>query len=95
MIEHENGTAPEQHGLTAPQIKGAGKRANEEIERQVEQRIAKYKKPAIEFELGAYTKNISMDDWIKEQEAASVPVADNVVVMSQPQVDKKRTLGKL
>ena len=94
-IEHENGTAPEQHGLNAPLIKGAGKRANEEIERQVEQRIAKYKKPAINFELGVYTKNVSMDDWMREQEAASVPVADNVVVMSQPQIDKKRTLGKL
>ena len=95
VIEHENGTAPEQHGLNAPLIKGAGKHANEEIERQVEQRIAKYKKPAINFELGVYTKNVSMDDWMREQEAASVPVADNVVVMSQPQVDKKRTLGKL
>lgn len=92
VIEHENGTAPEQHGLTAPKIKGAGKRANEEIERQVERRIAKYRKPAVNFELGTYTKTVSMNDWMDEQETTA-PTVNNVVVM--PQVDKKRTLGKL
>ena len=92
MIEHENGTAPEQHGLNAPQIKGAGKRANEEIERQLEKRIAKYKKPAINFELGVYTKTVSMDDWMNEQKAAAVPMVNNIIM---PQVDKKKTLGKM
>ena len=93
VIEHENGTAPEQHGLNAPQIKGAGKRANEEIERQVEQRIAKYKKPAVNFELGVYTKTVSMDDWMNEQEAAAASTGNNFVML--PQVDKKKTLGKM
>ena len=86
-IEHENGTAPEQHGLNAPQIKGAGKRANEEIERQVERRVAKYGMSAADFELGVHTKRISMDDWLNAKE--------NSAELAIPQANLKKTAGKL
>ena len=87
-IEHENGTAPEQHDLNAPRIKGAGKRANEDIERQLEWRTKKYKQPAANFELGVHTKNVSMADWLKEADEENIQ-------LSLPKIDLRKTAGKI
>ena len=94
-IEHENGTAPEQHGLSTPRIKGAGKKTNDEIERQLERRTAKYRKPAIDFELGRYTKNISMEDWLKNRETNEENEEDTPRLELPKKIDFRKTAGKI
>lgn len=77
-IEHEQGVAPEQHGLRAARIKGVNKHVHEEIEQEVARRVRRYKQPADSLELGKYTKSISMDDWqheLEDTEEVMIPVA--------------------
>lgn len=61
-IACEYGTAPEQHGLHTPKLKGASAEEN----RQAERRREKYSRPPEAFELGRRTKALSLDDWMQE-----------------------------
>ena len=92
-IEYENGTAPEQHGLSAPRLKGAGKHAQEQIERQLDWRVAKYRKPAIDFEKGVYTKNFSQEDWLNNDDDGGAELPVNQI--KAPKIDLRKTAGKI
>ena len=54
-IEHEHGTAPEQHGLVTPGLKGLTAAQKKELER----RVQKYERPPEELEPGRWTKKVS------------------------------------
>lgn len=54
-IEHEHGTAPEQHGLVTPELKGLTAAQKKELER----RTRKYDGTPEELEIGRYTKRVS------------------------------------
>lgn len=92
-IEYENGTAPEQHGLNSPCLKGAGKHAQEQIERQLDWRVAKYRKPAIDFEKGVYTKNFSQEDWLNNDDDGEAELPVNQI--KAPKIDLRKTAGKI
>lgn len=57
-IEAAHGVLPEQHGLSSPELKGADK----EVQRQIERRLRKYGR-GVEVELGRAQKSVSMADW--------------------------------
>lgn len=58
-IALEHGTAPEQHGLRSPRLKGATK----EEQMQLERRVARYARNPEEWQLGRHTKAVSLSDW--------------------------------
>lgn len=70
-IEVEFGVNPEQHGLISPKPKNLPK----ELQEQLEKRVARARRKKIEAEgLGAYTKSVSMQDWIDDEEGDSKDV---------------------
>jgi hypothetical protein len=67
-IEVEFGVNPEQHGLVSPKTKNVPK----ELQEQLEKRVARARRKKIEAEgLGAYTKSVSLQDWIDDEEGDS------------------------
>jgi hypothetical protein len=83
-IEYAHGTAPEQHGLKTPRLKGG----NAEMQREIERRTKHYEKNPEEYELGRFTKQRSMEDVMEED--------DEMKAMFVPiKVPEERTAGKL
>lgn len=58
-IEYAEGTAPEQHGLSTPKLKGVRK----EVEEQIAHRLKKYAAPPEELSIGKVEKRQSLTDW--------------------------------
>lgn len=58
-IEYAEGVAPEQNGLTSPDLKGVSK----DVQRQIDRRLRKYGKEPEELSLGRVTKKVSKMDW--------------------------------
>ena len=58
-IEYAEGVAPEQNGLTSPDMKGVSK----DVQRQIDRRLRKYGKEPEELSLGRVTKKVSQMDW--------------------------------
>ena len=58
-IEYAEGTAPEQHGLSTPKLKGVRK----EVEGQIAHRLKKYAAPPEELSIGKVEKRQSLTDW--------------------------------
>lgn len=70
-IEVEFGVNPEQHGLVSPKPKNLPK----DLQEQLEKRVARARRKKIEAEgLGAYTKSVSLQDWIDDEEGDSKDV---------------------
>ena len=60
-IEYAEGVAPEQNGLTSPDLKGVSK----DVQRQIDRRLRKYGKEPEELSLGRVTKKTSNIDWME------------------------------
>lgn len=60
-IEYAEGVAPEQNGLTSPDLKGVSK----DVQRQIDRRTRKYSKEPEELSLGRVTKKTSNIDWME------------------------------
>ena len=58
-IEYAEGVAPEQHGLSTPDLKGV----TADVQRQIDRRTRKYSKEPEELSLGRVTKKVSKMDW--------------------------------
>lgn len=58
-IEYAYGVAPEQHGLSTPNLKGVTK----EVQREIDRRTGKYSRKPEEYRLGKATKQISLTTW--------------------------------
>ena len=58
-IEYAEGVAPEQHGLSTPDLKGV----SADVQRQIDRRTRKYSKEPEELSLGRVTKKVSKMDW--------------------------------
>lgn len=58
-IEYAEGVAPEQNGLTTPDLKGV----RADVQRQIDRRTRKYSGEPEELSLGRVTKKISNMDW--------------------------------
>lgn len=58
-IEYAEGVAPEQNGLTSPDLKGVSK----DVQRQIDRRLRKYGNEPEELSLGRVTKKVSKMDW--------------------------------
>lgn len=79
-IASAHGTAPEQHGLRTPRLKGLPKTAQAALEK----RYMKYDRKNDDLELGRHTKSMSMEDWRE------------VMGLNEEKEDKKKTAaGKL
>ena len=61
LIEQAEGTSPEQHGLTSPDLKGVRK----DVQRQIDRRTRKYSREPEELSLGRVTKKVSQIDWME------------------------------
>lgn len=59
QIEHTEGVAPEQHGLSTPNLKGV----KADVQRQIDRRLRKYERPPEELSIGRVTKKVSNIDW--------------------------------
>lgn len=86
-MELLEGMAPEQHGLKSPRMRGVSKDVHEEVEKQLEKRITRYKKDPAGFELGTQTKEVSMQDWLDVEENKGEYVI-------QP-ISQRKTAGKM
>lgn len=60
-IEYAEGVAPEQHGLSTPDLKGV----TADVQRQIDRRTRKYSKEPEELSLGRVTKKTSNIDWME------------------------------
>ena len=78
-IASVHGTAPEQHGLRTPRLKGLPKTAQAALEK----RYMKYDRKNDDLELGRHTKSMSMEDWRE------------VMGLDADKEKGKRTAGKL
>ena len=58
-IEYAEGVAPEQHGLSTPDLKGV----TADVQRQIDRRTRKYSNEPEELSLGRVTKKVSKMDW--------------------------------
>ena len=67
-IEYAEGVAPEQNGLTSPDLKGVSK----DVQRQIDRRLRKYGKEPEELSLGRVTKKVSKMDWSEVTETVSI-----------------------
>ena len=67
-IEYAEGVAPEQNGLTTPDLKGV----SAEVQRQIDRRTKKYSAEPIELSLGRHTKRLSNIDWEEVTEKKTV-----------------------
>ena len=85
QIEIEEGTAPEQNGLSSPRLKGA----RSELQRQIESRLRKYGKEPAELTLGRMTKKISNMDWSEELKGREAKDIEPV------KIDRQKMAGKL
>lgn len=89
-IEWAHGVAPEQHGLSSPELKGA----DAELRRQIERRVEKYSR-AVDVRLGRVHKDISMADW-REALCPGDPGGDEEAVLSLPsRLPELKMAGKL
>ena len=68
LIEQAEGTSPEQHGLTSPDLKGVRK----DVQRQIERRTRKYSREPEELSLGRVTKKVSQIDWIEVENGPAI-----------------------
>lgn len=60
-IEYAEGVAPEQHGLSTPDLKGV----TVDVQRQIDRRTRKYSSMPEELSLGRVTKKTSNIDWME------------------------------
>ena len=60
-IEYAEGVAPEQNGLSTPDLKGV----TADVQRQIDRRLRKYGKEPEELSLGRFTKKTSNIDWME------------------------------
>lgn len=60
-IEYAEGVAPEQHGLSTPDLKGV----TADVQRQIDRRTRKYSRQPEELSLGRVTKKTSNIDWME------------------------------
>ena len=60
-IEYAEGVAPEQHGLSTPDLKGV----TADVQRQIDRRTRKYSSMPEELSLGRVTKKTSNIDWME------------------------------
>lgn len=60
-IEYAHGVAPEQHGLSTPDLKGV----TAEVQRQINRRTKKYSCNPEEFQIGRESKVVSLTTWDK------------------------------
>lgn len=79
-IEFEHGVAPEQHGLRRPKLAGIN-RPQEEVEREIERRMKKYRRAPLPLSPGQIGKEISL--------AMINPLTGKV------EIDERRVAGKL
>ena len=59
--ELAHGTAPEQHGLVSPRLKGVAREVQDEIDR----RVRKYGRGPEELSVGRREKEVSLQDWLE------------------------------
>ena len=88
-IEYEHGVAPEQHGMKTPRLKGT----NAEVQREIDRRLARYRKDPEEFQLGRVSKLVSLDDWWNHRDGKDenkVPV-----IGMTPKVSHRKIAGKM
>ena len=78
-IEYAEGVAPEQNGLTTPELKGV----RADVQRQIDRRTRKYGSEPEELRLGRVTKKVSQTDWMSLSE-------DGPIV-----IDMRKTAGKI
>ena len=63
-IAAEQGMDAEQQGLRSPWLKGAPA----DVQRQIEWRVERYSQSPDAYQLGRYTKTVSLEDWLAEKE---------------------------
>jgi hypothetical protein len=73
-IEHSEGVAPEQHGLTSPRLKGV----RSDVQRQIDRRTRKYGRAPEELSIGRVTKIVSNIDW-RDVEKETAPIDERKV----------------
>lgn len=61
QIEYAEGVAPEQNGLSTPDLKGV----TADVQRQIDRRTRKYSRQPEELSLGRVTKKVSKMDWME------------------------------
>jgi hypothetical protein len=78
-IEWEHGVAPEQHGLSSPELRGLTAEENDRLQATIERRVRKYRDQTLEP--GKNCKLLSLDDWLNQD--------------GEIEIDYKRVAGKL
>lgn len=68
QIEFAEGVAPEQNGLSTPDLKGV----TADVQRQIDRRLRKYGKEPEELSLGRVTKKVSKMDWSEVSETVTI-----------------------
>lgn len=68
QIEFAEGVAPEQNGLSTPDLKGV----TADVQRQIDRRLRKYGKEPEELSLGRVTKKVSKMDWSEVNETVTI-----------------------